>query len=417
MVRKARTALRVWLLTLIVQAPSSAPHPCIQFLLDVLEQYVRDETAEPPTLQKTKTGNPQLGSVHTTHGIVAAPGFSAKSTFTTPNAESHCRLCAQPGHNWRGPAAILWRTFLVSDWKLAQCGVPGVGRLKPDLVAQRDAAARAAFAEYDLIEEVLPECQRTARFLMLCVRHTLDRLCGSPIAPTIIISLAVHVQQLVLEFWGLLNWIRDVRDVVKNGDYYRTRPWDVLGAHTPDQSEAWRLHYAGIPVWLQQEISYKLVVQLCISQLPRLLEGGDNEGPPTKHLCEGAMFVREGSSSLGLAATVFFLQGDHEVRMIGHGLPAQLVATTSSQTSTSTQPSRRARAQAKKKALTGVQPQPPPPQNLIPARQWYAIEHVQEYAVWSRALQQYYIRKNLLGEFVTIVANEHEWCKFASCSK
>ncbi|TFK78056.1 hypothetical protein K466DRAFT_607365 [Polyporus arcularius HHB13444] len=272
---------------------------------------------------------------------------------------------------------------------------------------------------------------------MLCVRHTLDRLRGSPAAPTIIISLAAHVQRLVLEFWGLLNWIRDVRDVVKNGEDYRTRPWDMLGAHTPDQSEAWRLHYAGIPVWLQQEISYELVVyevveprtlpgdfsqvpsyprlvlakrdlsgalnmpgewrramdavvrrQLCISQLPRLLEDGDDEGPPTKRLREGAMFVSEGSSSLGPAAPVFFLQGDREARTIGHGLPAQPVATTSSQTSTPTQPSRRARARAKKKALTGMQPPPPPPQNLIPARQWYAIEHVQEYAVWSRALQQ-----------------------------
>ncbi|TFK78069.1 hypothetical protein K466DRAFT_443812, partial [Polyporus arcularius HHB13444] len=407
-------------------------------------------------------------------GIVAAPGFSAKSTFTTPNADyvpkfavAHSEITTfadgrwgyheysrwpqqfsrddihlvciprQPGRDWRGPAAILWRTFLVSDWKLAECGVPGVGRLKPDLAAQLDAAARAAFAEYDLIEEVPPECQRTARFLMLCVRHTLDRLRGSPAAPTIIISLAAHVQRLVLEFWGLLNWIRDVRDVVKNGEDYRTRPWDMLGAHTPDQSEAWRLHYAGIPVWLQQEISYELVVyevveprtlpgdfsqvpsyprlvlakrdlsgalnmpgewrramdavvrrQLCISQLPRLLEDGDDEGPPTKRLREGAMFVSEGSSSLGPAAPVFFLQGDREARTIGHGLPAQPVATTSSQTSTPTQPSRRARARAKKKALTGVQPPPPPPQNLIPARQWYAIEHVQEYAVWSRALQQ-----------------------------
>ncbi|KAI0688610.1 hypothetical protein C8T65DRAFT_588366 [Cerioporus squamosus] len=446
-----------------------------------------------PILKKTKTGNREcpsrffyvsvahlsaarLGSVDTEHGIVAGPGFSEESTFTTPNADyvpkfavarseittyadgrwgchEYSRWPQQfsrdafylvciprhPSQDVRGPSPILWRTITASDWKLDKnCGIPGVGRLAANVAAQLNFAAVDAFAEYHMMDSVPPEYQRTASFLMLCVRHTLDRMRGLPAPSGVIISLAAHIQRLTLEFWGLLKWLQDVYHVVKDGEDYRTRPWDVLGAQTPDLSDALVLHRAGIPVWFQQRIRHDLVVyqvveartlpddfsqvpsyprlvlakrdlsgalnmpgewrramdavvrrQLLISRLPELLNDGDQDGPPTKRLREGAMFVGEGNSSLGPAAPVFFLQGDSDAKSVGHSLPAQPVASSSRQTSTPTQPSRRARARAKKHALaasTGVDLPPPPPQNLIPARQWYAFEHAQEYGVWARAL-------------------------------
>ncbi|RDX47946.1 hypothetical protein OH76DRAFT_1484382 [Lentinus brumalis] len=434
-------------------------------------------SAEPPTLKKTRTGTPKLGSVETSHGIVAGPGFSETSTFTTPNAEyvpkfavAHSEITTfadgrwgyheysrwpqkfspdafylaciprHPGQGLGTPSPILWDTFKASNWQAVKCGVPGFGKLDLSLAWQLQSAMNGAFGTYRLLNNVPPEDKRIASFLMLCIRHAVDRLLNIPAPSGATISVAGHVQRLILELWGLIKWLQNVRDVLKDSADYRTRPWDVLGAHTSSISEAERLHWAGIPVWFQQKITYDLVVyevveprtlpddfsqvpsyprlvlakrdlsgalnmpgewrramdavvrrQLFISKLPAMLQEDADNGPPMKRLREGAYFVHEGSSELGGPAPVFFLQGDREAKTVGHGLPAQPVASSSAQTSAPTQLSRRARARKKARNLAaaeGLQLPPPTPQALNPSRQWYAFEHVQEYPSWSRSLAQ-----------------------------
>ena len=415
-----------------------------------------------------------LGIVESFHGIVASLGFSAQSAFTTPNADyvpkfavAHSEITTYADGRWgyheysrwpqqfsrdafhiaciprypsadnTGPPSVLWRTFTVSDWKVVKCGIAGVGRLNAPIEAELASAAEDAFTRYFAQSSVPEEWRRIARFLMVCLRHTLDRLRGLPAVPGVILSLAGHVQRLTLEFWGLLKWLEDVLSVVKDQDDYRRRPWAVLGAHTPDPSEAQMLHRAGIPVWFQQPITDELVVyevvearvlpqdfsdvpsyprlvlakrdlsgalnlpgewrrameavvrrQLCQTRLPELLEDVNELGPTTKRLREGAIFVGEANSSLGPAAPVFFLQGDRDAKSLGHDLPTQPAASTS-QKRAPTQLSRRARARAKKQALAAGAGTPiplPPSHNLIPARQWYGFKHVREYGVWKDAL-------------------------------
>ena len=76
----------------------------------------------------------------------------------------------------------------------------------------------------------------------------------------VIVSLAAHLQRLTLELYGLIEWLEKAFDRVKTKRDCRLLVLNVLGAHTSDPSVAQMLHFAGIPVWLQQSYGDHLVI-------------------------------------------------------------------------------------------------------------------------------------------------------------
>ncbi|KAM5531912.1 hypothetical protein V8D89_014423 [Ganoderma adspersum] len=161
--------------------------------------------------------------------------------------------------------------------------------------------------------------------------HTVDRLCSISALPTVIVSLAAHVQQLTLELYGLIEWLKVMFKWVKSVEDYTWPVLEVVGAYTEDPSVTQILHCTGVPVWLEhqnntwlkiykvvtaQDIpdnfsqvpSYpRLILAKCdlsgplnlpgewrtamtaVSWLPELLEAErDGTLPPVKHLHERA---------------------------------------------------------------------------------------------------------------------------------
>ncbi|TFK84576.1 hypothetical protein K466DRAFT_496324 [Polyporus arcularius HHB13444] len=236
-----------------------------------------------------------LGTVHAFTGIVAAPGFSQWSVFTTPNADwvpefaiAHGEITTFSDGRWghheysRWPQAfdrhdfhipciprspppnapfskILWTTFKPSDWKVNNCGVLGVGLLHPDTQDMLIDAVQEVISRLHELGEDGP-WRSQGHFLIVCINHTLDCLRLLPAARGVIITLAAHVQRLSLELWGLIKWLQDIRPLVAEGRNVAARPWDIVGAHTSDAHTAERLHMAGIPVWFQQPLTTLLAV-------------------------------------------------------------------------------------------------------------------------------------------------------------
>ncbi|RPD71232.1 hypothetical protein L226DRAFT_446277, partial [Lentinus tigrinus ALCF2SS1-7] len=238
-------------------------------------------------------------------GIVAAPGFSAKSVFTTPNADwvpkftvAHSEITTYSDGRWgyheysRWPqefdrqafhlacipryppkdaprSAVLWRTLQLEDWKVVNCGVIGVGLLDGELLDSLVKAAEEAINRfYEVSSRASGPWRKQATFITICVRHTIDRLRVLPAFHGVIISLAAHVQRLTLELWGLVKWIQDIHDVVAEQRNLSGRPWEVLGAHTSNPSVAQTLHRAGIPVWFQQHLTTRLAVYEVVEPMP-----------------------------------------------------------------------------------------------------------------------------------------------------
>ncbi|KAI0709975.1 hypothetical protein C8Q76DRAFT_769774 [Earliella scabrosa] len=363
------------------------------------------------------------GEVGAFDGLVAAPGFSATSVFTSPNATwvprfaiAHSDITTYTDGRWGrheysrwpqeftresfhihciplppthiaashtslghsrtsrpdAPGDVLWQTLEVTDWQVAECGMPGVGTLNPTLELELVQEVSKVVARFRTCEKH-DGWSNIGSFLVVCVQHALDRMRTLPAIPGAIIGLAAHVQRLVLELWGMVNWIEDVLPRVQTKQDCRTHVLEILGAHTPDASVAQMLHFAGVPVWFQQPITDRLAVykvvqltdlpsdfsttpsfprmllakrdlsgalnmpgewrramtaivrrQLCPSRLPALLSEDDcGEEPPAKRPREGPLFVSEDSSSAGPAPPIIVLQNPAEVKTLGHSLTPQ----------------------------------------------------------------------------------------------
>ncbi|KAI0709161.1 hypothetical protein C8Q76DRAFT_799196 [Earliella scabrosa] len=261
-------------------------------------------------LRVTREGKARPGEVGSFDGLVAGPGFSATSAFTTPNATwvprfaiAHSEITTHTDGRWGrheysrwpqeftreafyihciptspshpsvysatlpsgptdppdGPGDVLWSTLHTTDWVAVECGMPGVGTLTPALESELAEEVSKVVARYG-------ECENhdgwndIGSFLVVCVQHALDRLRALPAVPGVIIALAAHVQRLALELWGMVLWLEVVLPRVQKKQDCRTRVLDVLGAHTPDPSIAQMLHYAGVPLWFQQPITGRLAV-------------------------------------------------------------------------------------------------------------------------------------------------------------
>ena len=250
------------------------------------------------------------GEPGTFEGLVAAPGFSATSAFTSPNAtwvprfavahseittysdgrwgvheysrwpqeftreafHIHCipsppsllgAATATPSSPSRShpdtPSNVLWLTLEPTHWCESSCGVVGVGRLDADVHSELSTEIDRVVATYESTERH-DGWNVIGDFVVACLRNTLDRLRNMPAASTVIISLAAHVQRLALELWGMVKWLRVVLPRVRKKVVCSSRVLDVLGAHTHDPSVAQMLHHAGVPVWLQQTMTEEMVV-------------------------------------------------------------------------------------------------------------------------------------------------------------
>ncbi|TFK80101.1 hypothetical protein K466DRAFT_638308 [Polyporus arcularius HHB13444] len=234
---------------------------------------------------------PPRGATGTFEGLVAGPGFSETSVFTSPNqlfvpqfAIAHNEIMTYDDGRWglheysRWPqeydpacvhvaciprqgapgspeAAVVWRVWERSDWESDTCGVARIGMLNSQLHLELELAAeRAINRVYRCRQDCIP-MNETVRLLILCLRHCLDRLRLLPSERSVVISLAAHVQRLILELAGVRVYLDMVLERIASAREYRLDVLDVIGAHTADASAADLLHRVGVPVWFQQHIT------------------------------------------------------------------------------------------------------------------------------------------------------------------
>ncbi|KAI1789693.1 hypothetical protein LXA43DRAFT_892434, partial [Ganoderma leucocontextum] len=448
-----------------------------------------DESAVPYVarrLQPTRQGRPLPGAVAPWEGIAAAEAYTAQGwttdfVITTPNAKwvpeiavAHSEITTFDDGRWGrheysqwpqqfardgfhihcipakprsgGPGEVLWRTLGKQDWKPDDCGVVGVGFLDSELekqLADEASDAMKRFQDRGSDHKDHKGWNNIGEFLVVCLRHTLDRLRCLPGVPGVVISLAAHVQRLTLELFGLVEWLGKVVERVKTKQDCWLLVLDVVGAHTSDPSVAQMLHQAGIPVWLQQPFSTRLVIyqvvlaqdipaafsktpsyprlvlakrdlsgalnmpgewqramativrrQLCDSRLPALLEAErDGSLPLAKCLREGAVFLHEDSATVGPAAPSFVVRNTRDAKSLGHNLSVAPSTSTPEPKKTS----RRTRARhAKKGALaaatvddpTGSLQSQSKSSPVNPFRQFYSSRNVSTPSVWSSVLAE-----------------------------
>ena len=237
---------------------------------------------------------PHLRHVHTFDALVAAPGFSENSVFTSPNqarvpqfAVAHGEIDTYGDGRWghheysrwpqmfdiRAPHVccipcqgsslapdfeILWRDWAPRDWTGEQYTVLGYGKLLPALSQELESAARSVMKTLSGVRSYAD--YQPLQFILICLHHTLDRLLLLPSLRTVAIGLAAHVQRLVLELVGIRVYLDVVKPRLESRRDHRDDLLDVLGAHTGVPSEAQSLHYAGVPVWFQQLMTKDIVI-------------------------------------------------------------------------------------------------------------------------------------------------------------
>ncbi|TBU61473.1 hypothetical protein BD310DRAFT_995343 [Dichomitus squalens] len=221
-------------------------------------------------------------------GLVAGPSFHSGSIMTSPNATfvprfaiAHSEVTTFTDGRWgrheysRWPQAydhdlahvaciprvhselapkddILWQTWQQEDWTTVNSGVVRMGLLHAGLFDELERAALRASQAASDCQDLAPSLEYTRQFLLLCLRHCLDRLRTIPADRSVIIALAAHVQRLSLELVGLRVHHDVVSPRMTSTADYQDQLLDVVGAHTADPSLAQLLHRVGVPVWLHQ---------------------------------------------------------------------------------------------------------------------------------------------------------------------
>ncbi|KAI0708128.1 hypothetical protein C8T65DRAFT_576452 [Cerioporus squamosus] len=238
-----------------------------------------------------RLAGPAKGAVEAFEGLVVGPGFSDTSVFTTPNqlhvpqfaiahneiitysdgrwglheysrwpqeydrAYIHVACIPRKGAHFAPASEIVWRTWQRDDWEADSCGVARLSMLKRSLTYELERAAeRAIDGVYARMRQRVQE-NEVVMLLVLCLRQCLDRLRLLPSECSVIISLAAHVQRLVLELAGVEVYLEVVLERITSKRNYRFNVLDVVGAYTSDASSAQLLHRIGIPVWFQQHLT------------------------------------------------------------------------------------------------------------------------------------------------------------------
>ncbi|KAI0668641.1 hypothetical protein C8Q78DRAFT_1071134 [Trametes maxima] len=289
-----------------------------------------------------QTWIPEFGVVHGEITMFSDGRWGRHEYSRWPQAyarDSFHMACIPSAPHPDGPSSILWCTLSTDDWVTEDCGVAGMGRLKPSLMGE---LAKEASKSMDRLSHcsLRPPWDGIAKFLVICLRHCVDRLQLLPAYPGVIISLAAHIQRLCLELAGLYFMLRVVIRRLEALDDYSGDVLDVLSTHSPNLTVVQVLHCAGVPVWFQQPLTKQMAIyrvvqktdvpldfsnrpsyprlwvramaamvrrQLCASRLPDL-RGGESEegdrsarsGPPPKRFC-----VEKDTGSAGEEAQAF----------------------------------------------------------------------------------------------------------------
>ncbi|KAI9068227.1 hypothetical protein FKP32DRAFT_1555812, partial [Trametes sanguinea] len=163
--------------------------------------------------------------------------------------------CIPRNPSLEGPSAFSFRTFRPEDWKVEDCGVRNVGFLKPEVLKPLELEASKAIQSLMSCHRSRKEWNEVGRFLIVCLRQTLDRVRVLPAPQSVTISLAAHVQRLTLEMYGLRNLLDVILQRLESQRDFSSDVLDILGAHTPDPAVAQVLFRAGVPVWFQQPMT------------------------------------------------------------------------------------------------------------------------------------------------------------------
>ncbi|KAI9068667.1 hypothetical protein FKP32DRAFT_1561202, partial [Trametes sanguinea] len=397
-------------------------------------------------------------------GRVAAEGFSKGSVFTTPNQQwvpefaiAHGEITTYADGRWgrheysrwpqayardcfhvaciprnpslKGPSAFSFRTFRPEDWKVEDCGVRNVGFLKPEVLKPLELEASKAIQSLMSCHRSRKEWNDVGRFLIVCLRQTLDRVRVLPAPQSVTISLAAHVQHLTLEMYGLRNLLDVILQRLESQRDFSSDVLDILGAHTPDPAVAQVLFRAGVPVWFQQPMtscvaiyqvvprtdipaefssvpSYPRIVlakrdlsgvlntagewqramgamvrrQLCSSSLPQLdRPAQDDSEPLSKRAREDASTANRWSSSLGPAVPRIVVRNPEDARALGHFLrPTPPSTSHSHPQADQKKPARRSTALSTQRCVPAFVPSP--------FRQHYPSSLTSMSVAWTRAL-------------------------------
>ncbi len=414
--------------------------------------------------QSSTRSVPLPGTVGPFDALVAAPGFSDTSIFTSPNqqwvpdfaiahseittysdgrwgaheysrwpqvydhAHRHVACIPRPGSVHAPKAEILWRVWERGDWRTKDCGVARYGQLFANHVHELSAAAEAAIEAAQRLR-CPPNSgdvtlTKIRHFLVICLRHCVDRLRLLPGEQSVIISLASHIQRLTLELVGLKVYVDHVYvRLLEQGDWSH-HVLEVLGAWSGDPSVVQTLHRAGIPVWFQQHFTPKIAVwsvvpraplpfhfssqpsyprlvlaardisgslntpgewqramdatvrrQLCSSRLPDLLHGemSASDCPPPKRLRADTARHHGSSASTGAPRATIVPRASQAARTLAHGL----------RTARPDDPTR-----PKPRVLTaGSSGTSRAPFLMNPFRQYYRSMSLEVPSVWAHALQ------------------------------
>ncbi len=336
----------------------------------------------------------------------------------------HVPCIPRPGSPYAPSSPIVWHTWQPDDWTMRDCGVVRFGQLKAGLMHELDKAAEAAIAKVLEVAGRRPVVADLARFIILCLRHCVDRLRLLPSERSVIIALAGHVQRLTLELAGLAVYGDIVRPRLDSLQDYRLDVLDVVGALTSDGSQALTLHRVGVPIWFQQHLrpdvaiwsvvtpsplpimfsqtpSYPRLVlakrdlsgalntlgewqramnalvrrQLCSTGVPVLLSADDvlapSEGRGAKRVRLQTRWPHAWDSALGAARPSFVMEGGRSSRGLAHDMRAS--ATTRRK---SLQP--RAMDSTARSRSGFV---------MNPFRQYYESRRLVNFAPWASALR------------------------------
>ncbi len=399
---------------------------------------------------------------------MAGPGFSETSIFTTPNqlhipqfAIAHNEITTYNDGRWGlheysrwpqeydrayihvaciprkgarcAPASeVVWRTWQMDDWEIDACGVARLGMLKRSLVHELQRAADDAIEGVYACRRDCVQTNEVVSLLVLCVRQCLDRLRLLPSERSVVISLAAHVQRLVLELAGVQLYLQEVIDRVTSKRDYRLDILDVVGAYTADASSAQLLHRVGIPVWFQQHLtpmvrfwsvamlttlpicfssipSYPRLVlalrdlsgalnapgewqrvmnaivrrQLCASRLPELIVADDTDSDDdvsNKRARLEAQWTHGWDSAIGESRPTLVVQNPRHARTLPHVLPIAPRGIVEGKRVPSTRSRKKlpasSRATSSRASFT-----------MNPFRQHYASELLTDVDAWKKALE------------------------------
>lgn len=167
-----------------------------------------------------------------------------------------------------------WRSVFFQDipswfWQEdSECGVPDLGFLKHnDIMDSLSSGAGNVISRFE--QAPYPEKKEHGWHLVLLIRNALDRLRVIPSGWTHAIITARHVQRLCLELLGYITYLTDVVPCLNDARYSKeSKALDTRGAFVVDKQTAQDFYRVGLPYWLIQRFTARLVVKNVVEVEP-----------------------------------------------------------------------------------------------------------------------------------------------------